>query len=39
MDANSLEDVAKLAQARAKAVGLSIDFRQSNDEGELVTWI
>jgi 3-dehydroquinate dehydratase II len=36
---DSLEDVAKLAQARAKAVGLSIDFRQSNDEGELVTWI
>jgi len=35
----SLEDLEKRAQARAKAVGLTIDFRQSNDEGELVTWI
>ncbi len=35
----SLADVEKRAKARAKAVGLSIDFRQSNDEGELVTWI
>ena len=25
--------------ARAKALGLAIDFRQSNNEGELVTWI
>ena len=29
----------KRAQGRAKALGLSIDFRQSNDEGELVDWI
>jgi 3-dehydroquinate dehydratase-2 len=35
----SLADVEKRAKARAKDVGLSIDFRQSNDEGELVTWI
>ncbi len=34
-----LADVEKRAKARAKDVGLSIDFRQSNDEGELVTWI
>ena len=27
------------AEARAKAVSLSIDFRQSNSEGELVTWV
>jgi 3-dehydroquinate dehydratase-2 len=31
--------VEKRAKERAKAVGLAIDFRQSNDEGELVTWI
>jgi len=35
----SLSDVEKRAKERAKAVGLSIEFRQSNDEGELVTWI
>ena len=35
----SLADVEKRAKARAKALGLAIDFRQSNDEGELVTWI
>jgi 3-dehydroquinate dehydratase-2 len=35
----SLADVEKRARARAKAVGLAIEFRQSNDEGELVTWI
>jgi 3-dehydroquinate dehydratase-2 len=35
----SLSDVEKRAQARAKALGLAIEFRQSNDEGELVTWI
>ncbi|HEX9881259.1 MAG TPA: type II 3-dehydroquinate dehydratase [Hyphomicrobium sp.] len=35
----SLADVKKRAKERAKAVGLEIEFRQSNDEGELVTWI
>jgi 3-dehydroquinate dehydratase II len=35
----SLADVEKRANERAKAVGLTIDFRQSNDEGELVGWI
>jgi 3-dehydroquinate dehydratase-2 len=35
----SLADVEKRAKARAKEVGLQIEFRQSNDEGELVTWI
>jgi 3-dehydroquinate dehydratase II len=35
----SLADLEKRASARAKAVGLALDFRQSNDEGELVTWI
>lgn len=36
---DSLDDVRALAEARAKAVGLTIEFRQSNSEGELVTWI
>jgi len=35
----SLVDVEKRAQARAKALGLTIVFRQSNSEGELVGWI
>lgn len=35
----SLADLEKRAQARAKALGLEIDFRQSNSEGELVGWI
>jgi 3-dehydroquinate dehydratase-2 len=35
----SLGDVEKRARERAKAVGLGIEFRQSNDEGELVGWI
>jgi len=35
----SLNDVRSRAEERAKAVGLTIDFRQSNDEGELVDWI
>jgi 3-dehydroquinate dehydratase II len=35
----SLADVEARAQGRAKALGLQIDFRQSNDEGKLVDWI
>jgi 3-dehydroquinate dehydratase II len=35
----SLSDVEKRAKERAKSVGLQIEFRQSNDEGELITWI
>lgn len=35
----TLEDVRKLAEARAQMHGLRIDFRQSNHEGELVDWI
>ena len=34
-----LDDVRRKAEARAKAVGLTVDFRQSNIEGELVTWV
>jgi len=36
---DTLEDVRRLAEARAAALGLAIDFRQSNHEGELVGWI
>ena len=36
---DSLDDVRKKAEARAKSLGLTIDFRQSNIEGELVTWV
>jgi len=35
----TLEDIKGLASARAKNHGLEADFRQSNDEGELVSWI
>jgi 3-dehydroquinate dehydratase-2 len=35
----SLADVEKRAQGRAKALGLPIEFRQSNDEGELIAWV
>ena len=36
---DSLDDIAAATTARAKDFGLSVDFRQSNHEGELVTWI
>jgi 3-dehydroquinate dehydratase-2 len=35
----TLADVEKLCGATARRFGLDIDFRQSNIEGELVTWI
>jgi 3-dehydroquinate dehydratase-2 len=35
----TLDDIARASAARAEAFGLSLDFRQSNYEGELVTWI
>ena len=35
----TLADVEKLCGATAKRFGLDIDFRQSNVEGELITWI
>ncbi|MFT3986552.1 type II 3-dehydroquinate dehydratase [Aestuariivirga sp.] len=37
--AETLKDIEARSTARAKALGLTIDFRQSNMEGELVTWI
>ena len=35
----TLADIEKSCRRTAKGVGLAIDFRQSNHEGELVTWI
>ncbi|GAB4238984.1 MAG: type II 3-dehydroquinate dehydratase [Methyloligellaceae bacterium] len=35
----TLEDVRSRCEARASEFSLAIDFRQSNDEGELVNWI
>lgn len=37
--AETLADIEAKTKARAKALDLAVDFRQSNDEGELVTWI
>jgi 3-dehydroquinate dehydratase II len=36
---DSLDDIRKRMEARAKTHQLTIDLRQSNIEGELVTWI
>ena len=35
----TLADVQRRAEAHAKGLNLTIDFRQSNHEGELVGWI
>ena len=35
----SLEDVRELCEARAKAHGLGVVFRQTNHEGELIDWV
>jgi len=35
----TLADVEKLCRATARQFGLDIEFRQSNQEGELVDWI
>ena len=35
----TLEDVQRLCEARASALGCAIVFRQSNHEGELIDWI
>jgi 3-dehydroquinate dehydratase-2 len=34
----TLDDIAASVVARAQEFGLSVDFRQSNHEGHLVTW-
>src|SRR5262245_57889138 len=35
----TLADIETLTKARASKAGLSVDFRQSNHEGQLVDWI
>ena len=35
----TLEDIEKICENRASTFGLSIDFRNSNSESELVNWI
>src|ERR1700677_2132216 len=35
----TLDDVEALCAEIAEALGLAIDFRQTNGEGELVTWV
>ena len=35
----TLDDLEKLCQSTATSLGLNVDCRQSNIEGELVTWI
>jgi 3-dehydroquinate dehydratase-2 len=35
----TLADIEAMVRERAAGLGLAIDFRQSNSEGELVTWI
>lgn len=36
---DTLDDIRKRCEAHAGKLGLSVDFRQSNSEGELVGWI
>lgn len=35
----TLADLRLACEARGRALGLEVDFRQTNDEGELVDWI
>src|SRR5687768_16154493 len=37
--ADTLDDVKGRCEARAKALGFEIVFRQSNHEGELIDWV
>lgn len=37
--ATTLDDIEAACQERAEQLGLGLDFRQSNHEGELITWI
>jgi 3-dehydroquinate dehydratase-2 len=36
---DTLSDIEARMQARCQELGLALDFRQSNHEGELVTWV
>jgi len=35
----TLEDVRRRTEARAKTLGFAVEFRQSNHEGQLIDWI
>jgi len=35
----TLADIEKLCDERAKSLGFNMDFRQSNSEGKLVDWV
>lgn len=37
--AQTLADIEAVCQDKARSLGVTVDFRQSNIEGELVTWI
>jgi len=37
--AATLDDVEQLCAETAEALGLAIDFRQTNAEGELISWV
>jgi 3-dehydroquinate dehydratase-2 len=36
---DTLDDVRRRAEVRAASLGLAVDFRQTNHEGELIGWI
>ncbi|MFO1069815.1 MAG: type II 3-dehydroquinate dehydratase [Geminicoccaceae bacterium] len=36
---DNLADLERICREDAEALGLAVDFRQTNHEGELVTWI
>ncbi len=36
---STLDDVEQLCAEAAEALGLAIDFRQTNGEGELISWV
>lgn len=36
---DTLDDIGRRCVDRAKTLGLTVDFRQSNSEGELIGWI
>jgi 3-dehydroquinate dehydratase II len=37
--AETLDNIRQRTEARARSLGLEVDFRQSNSEGQLVDWI